>query len=232
MTLSRKIPLQGAFNFKEMGGIPNKNNQVLKWRMLFRSDNLDNISEKDRFLLSTFNIGNVIDLRMPFEKSKNNYFPHIKYYSIPMVNINVKNMQDFYTSLLYKFTQQLQKIFRILLQSSDQATLIHCNLGKDRTGMVIAIILMALEVSDYYIYQDYLESNHNLKSYWPIRLGKLFGLAGPLRAKSINISSAMETIERDYNDFNTYLERVLMLDAQDIIDLKRKFLHDDPVNIA
>lgn len=231
----RKIPLKGAHNFKEMGGIPNIYNKVLKWRMLYRSDNLEKLTLSDRKLLETFNIGHIIDLRMGIEKRFNAGLPWCEYHPIPISNFNIKsaisknsheNMHQFYISILKKFTKQIQDIFQVLLLNNNQGILIHCNLGKDRTGLIIALILLSLDVGPYHIYQDYLESNHNLKQSLAIRISNLLGLQALTRAKSMYLSYALAAIEEEYGSYEAYFETSLNLDKNQLIELKRKFLHD------
>lgn len=61
-------------------------------------------------------------------------------------------------------TNELQKILTLLAKSSNYPTLIHCTQGKDRTGLVILLVLLLLEVPSQAISTDYVASEGELES--------------------------------------------------------------------
>lgn len=229
----RKIHLEGASNFKEMGGIPNIFNQVIKWRMLYRSDNLSSITQRDKIILESLNIGYIIDLRTNFEKKRNYNLEFAKYYSIPISDFSIKNilfarsennMHHFYHSIICKYSSQIKDIFALLLHPTQKGTIIHCNLGKDRTGLIMAIMLLVLDVSKHFIMSDYLESNQNIKNLWAVKVAKIFGLSPLINANISYLNNAIKTIEQEFGNFHQYIKSSLGLNDCDILSLKKKFL--------
>ena len=65
--LDRLIPLDGAFNFRDLGGYPGAGGRVTRWRTLFRSDTLHELSPADIATLRAMGLATVVDLRTPRE---------------------------------------------------------------------------------------------------------------------------------------------------------------------
>ncbi len=72
-----------------------------------------------------------------------------------LANSQVRSLGDLYVSLLESSQAELQQIFAILAESSDSAMLYHCTAGKDRTGVVSALLLELAGVSQETILEDY-----------------------------------------------------------------------------
>ena len=63
MPLQREIPLDGCFNFRDLGGFATAEGRSVRWRTLFRSDGLHRLSNADLAHLRRLGIATVIDLR-------------------------------------------------------------------------------------------------------------------------------------------------------------------------
>ncbi|MDR3139946.1 MAG: tyrosine-protein phosphatase [Treponema sp.] len=70
MALERRIPLEGSFNCRDLGGYPGDGSRTVRWGRVFRSDALHALTEKDRRRLESLGIRRVIDLRSPGEAEK------------------------------------------------------------------------------------------------------------------------------------------------------------------
>src|ERR1700710_17542 len=59
----RLLPLDGAFNFRNLGGYPGSDGRVTRWGRLFRSDTLHELSPSDVMTLRAMGVATIIDLR-------------------------------------------------------------------------------------------------------------------------------------------------------------------------
>jgi len=73
---NRRIELNGAYNFRDLGGYTTINGKTTNWKKLFRSDNLARLTKSDLRQIEKLNIQLVIDLRSKEERaSKPNRLP-------------------------------------------------------------------------------------------------------------------------------------------------------------
>ena len=166
----------------------------IKDKLLYRGEALNKLSKKDKnYLINESNIKTVIDLRTLEEhnKQKDKILPNVSYYHIPLVTLDemgvssekdgkkqaskskLPSMYDYYYKLIDKNKKdKWSEIFNILLKC-EGGVYIHCTVGKDRTGVVVAVILKLLGVSEKLIYDDYLKTNEH--PIYPFKY-KLFSL--------------------------------------------------------
>lgn len=176
--------LEGAPNFRDLGGIPTTDGRVLRRGRLFRSDVLSRLTEDDLIRLAELDIRVVCDLRSPKERMKeSNRWPETQSVRtiVPKIESNITGvkpthwtrrfldpefnasraydaMVDSYRRMPQAFAEQLAALFAHLDTPHGGAVLIHCVAGKDRTGFVCAMVLSALGVPPTEIYRDYLLS--------------------------------------------------------------------------
>ncbi|TFG14258.1 MAG: hypothetical protein EU535_03590 [Promethearchaeota archaeon] len=166
-------------NFRDICLIPNKYSKSLKIRegLIFRSSSLSKYSPEDVVnFLKQNDIKRVLDLRgikeiqkyhnsIEYEEElKQNYVVHIPFE--PKVNFYIPN--DFYTNFYYAvlkdYGEQIKFIFQdYIAQAFINKMIIHCEWGKDRTGIIIALLLDLLGVKRDYIIKDYLLSEMDTK---------------------------------------------------------------------
>lgn len=199
----RRIQLQGAYNFRDLGGYSTTFKEKTIWGKLFRSDNLAKLTVSDLNKIEKLNIRLVIDLRSKEERTlKPNKLPSnngIKTANIAIADTNIKisalKKAIFYGKLsdldledvvlfLYKraisdYQNELKQVFSLLSDPDHYPVLILCNSGKDRTGVVIALVLLALDVPRKTIIEDYMLSKICLqpmirKLTWTVRMLSLF----------------------------------------------------------
>lgn len=127
------------------------------------------ITEKEVQWLIDHNVTTVIDLRDDKEREQkkcqliNN--KRFQYYCMPVTGGNSipKSVDDVSKSYLKMADEQMDKIVNTI-SKSEANVLYFCNAGKDRTGVVSAILLYKMGVSLDYIIKDYMESKNNLKT--------------------------------------------------------------------
>ena len=75
---------------------------------------------------------------------------------------HLANVRAIYASIAIERADGMKAVFRYLVRSEVFPLLVHCSIGKDRTGIVVALLLFALGVPEETIYADYMLSNDYL----------------------------------------------------------------------
>lgn len=171
-------------NFRDLGGLKGYNGQTIKEGQLFRSSNLNNLSQKEIQTLISLNIHTIVDFRDETEKKEK---PDVTIPSIDYIPINILGessqaspdvktmfnnlnqadelMKNIYIQfIISKQAQQGYRSFLNLLLKEESTPLVfHCTFGKDRTGFGAALILKILGVSESDIFSNYVKSNQELE---------------------------------------------------------------------
>ncbi|GJC93779.1 tyrosine/serine protein phosphatase [Colletotrichum higginsianum] len=69
--------------------------------------------------------------------------------------------------------EEIAKALRVFLNPLTTPTLVHCTQGKDRTGMIITLVLLALDVPLEAIEHDYMLTSGALESEREVRLAEI-----------------------------------------------------------
>lgn len=177
----RRLSLQGAFNFRDLGGYETSDGRKVKWGNLYRSEELAGLTEWDIAYLQQSGLKLVCDYRTDFEvKHKPNpSITGVRQVCLPVMQDIAKdlNINEFFQvgdlSMLGKPGEYLVKMnkgfvegneafvrFLQLAQDPGNLPLVnHCTAGKDRTGFGSALLLLLLGVPEETVMQDYLLSN-------------------------------------------------------------------------
>ncbi|WP_317930445.1 tyrosine-protein phosphatase [Halioxenophilus sp. WMMB6] len=167
----RALPLAGGSNFRDLGGYPTVDGQVVRKGLLFRSAVMTNLTEADKGYLAQFGFDTVVDLRSNEERT---LFPDswlaetgINYqtfdYSFAEMlkqaqlggDTRKHDMGDSYRHMPYAIIPQLKAYFAHAI-NGDAPLVVHCTGGQDRTGISSALLLTALGVSRANVVQDYV----------------------------------------------------------------------------
>lgn len=164
---ARRVQLQGAHNVRQIGGYMTHSGQVTRRDALFRADSLHAITPTDRAALLAYPIRTLIDLRDTAERrARPNRLaaePGVGYFHVPLY----EDWKSFAGSenglvgltrhnelLLSRCQAPLAQVFTLLAQQPFPA-LVHCAVGKDRTGLIIAMVLDLAGVPLAQIQADY-----------------------------------------------------------------------------
>lgn len=245
-----KIKLEGTKNTRDFGGIKTQDGNVIKPYRLIRSDNLTELTEVDKICLSReYRLKKIIDLRTYVESRQmpDAEIPGVESFFNPlfeekalgithenenqkdMISLlqgnleNIPKMEELYLMLVQNpySISQMQKVFDILLTEVDGSILWHCTEGKDRCGVVSALLLYALGVSEEVIVQDYLTTNdanfakaeytRNLVLQKTDSEEVADRIASLLIAKEEYLMGAISYIKEEYGSVEVYLEKQLNL---------------------
>lgn len=172
--MDRTIDLDGCLNFRDVGGYPTSDGRTVRWRQVFRSDALHHLTRQDvAHLREAIGLGTVIDLRSTAELRSEGRGPlaqepvafhHLPLYDGQEVRSSATTdmtLMDRYF-LLAEFAKQ--PIARVIstLAASEAPAVYHCAAGKDRTGVVSAVLLGVLGVPEAVIVADYAATRENL----------------------------------------------------------------------
>ena len=230
----------------------------IKEKKLIRSSALNKLSDNDvKILKEHLNLKVIIDLRTEEECSEENdiFIEGVKYFNIPLVNKdalgivqggsaieklmnikkNIPSMTDLYTKLVSRDKKEMwSEIFDILLNQNEGAILWHCKQGKDRCGIVSAIIEYCLGIDFNTIIDDYLFTNN----YFISKREKLYELAlehtnDKIFANDINdlflakkeyIMSSFNYINSEYGGIENFLLEICGINDDKLRILKNKYL--------
>jgi protein-tyrosine phosphatase len=165
----RHIRFEAVFNFRDLGGYPTRGGETVAWRRLFRSSELHHMTSHDIIQLKEgIRLRSVIDLRSsrqlePFSPLNE---VGVEYYNIPLidrgndqenVNQDFSNMGEVYSYLVRReeFGRRVVEALEIISEPDNLPLVFHCSAGKDRTGLLTAIVLGILGVTDEDIIEDY-----------------------------------------------------------------------------
>ncbi len=182
------MKLTGAINFRDLGGHVTVQGHLLKNGQFYRSGALSKLTADDVVLLQT-TIGHVIDFRDPSEAAhdKDVLWEGVAYENCPanpvayrmsanlgsfftkehLENIPPQYMEKLYRTLPFD-NQAYRRMFGVMDEMSGKGMLQHCAVGKDRTGVGTALMLLAMGVDEAQVMKDYLQTQTGLA---PFRQG-------------------------------------------------------------
>jgi protein-tyrosine phosphatase len=223
----RRLPLEGARNFRDLGGYRSSDGQFVRWGLVYRSGYLADLTKHDYEYLNGLGIRLVCDVRADPERmrSPTNWVGGSpEFISVPIGpnrdgtltadqlkrRVATASAADSKAASGYDFAvkdaEQYGKILRRLV-AGDLPAVEHCTSGKDRTGVFSAILLTALGVPREVVVQDYLLTEQYLlapESFDSTRaqLQKIFGLAEPLDDSAVKAIVALkpQTLEVTFDD--------------------------------
>lgn len=165
----RRMPLQGVRNCRDLGGYLTQTGEAIRWRRVLRSGSLDGLSGEDAAALTAAVGGRpfAIDLRTPIDRPSTCPFSGV---AVPLLDehdgpdpmfIPGVALEHVYCVMLRKSGARIVSVLSILAETTDPAV-VHCGLGRDRTGLVAAVLLGVLGVGDEDISRDYAMSSPEL----------------------------------------------------------------------
>lgn len=246
-----KIQLSGADNARDLGGMKTSDGAVIQRGYLIRSNRLSRITKRDiQILKDQYHLQKIIDLRTPMEAEQEEdkkiagaVYLNIPFFVESMVGIShekgnrhkighiedIPKMEDLYVMIVENpFCQkQMEKALRQIMETEDGAVLWHCTEGKDRCGLLSAMTLFLLGVSEQDVMEDYLKTNTSAatridKMYqkWRklgISKGRAEGMLGLFMAKEEYMQAALDFVKRTYGSVDLFLK-----DAMEITDDERE----------
>jgi protein tyrosine/serine phosphatase len=173
--MKRRIELEGCYNFRDLGGYPTADGRSVRWRQLFRSDALHHLTQRDvERLTREIGIAHVVDLRSSAELrsegrgrlcSTTACFHHLPLFDGDLSDGKLRSaalsLADRYVLMAESAKQAIASVVTTLAES-DGPAVYYCAAGKDRTGVISAVLLGVLGVREEVIIADYAASQEKL----------------------------------------------------------------------
>ena len=234
------IRLEGAKNFRDIGGYETSDGRHVRTGLVYRANKLSSLTDADLGKLTDANVTLDVDLRNMWErKEAPDRIPAGVRYQVAdvvsfehgiafhefvpitlgraLIDAAVTKSSDIGQSIGYPFMVTYRGsdvAFRDLLTAiagnSDGATVFHCSAGKDRTGWGAAVLLSLLGVPKETVYEDFLASNTYLG-----------------RDKAVErswLDASFAQVDRLYGSVDAYVREGLGVDQQTVDTLRARLL--------
>jgi protein-tyrosine phosphatase len=151
---------------------------MVRWGSVFRSDSLHRLTDADLEMAQGLGLRTVIDLRSSAEVDRHGRFAHavaLAFHHLPFFEVDTMPFKPLerddpepppgtdYFAMATSGRTSIAKAVRVIAEG-DHAVVFHCAAGKDRTGIVAALVLSSLGVPDESIAADYQLSERALAS--------------------------------------------------------------------
>ena len=245
---SRHIALPGTTNIRDLGGYRGNQGRSVRWRVLFRSDHLADLTPEGVQALHGLGVRRSADFRGAQERRVDAYAwdglhthaltvePTVVQKAFALIHAggsltaadSVALMQETYRHFVRDNTVQFAQLFQLLLED-EVPTVFHCTAGKDRTGWAAALILEALGVARADIEHDYLLTNQFYQR--PAAMAARAAQAMPQdildvlwRVQMPFLDSAFALAEERYGTMDRYLAEALGVGTAERAQLARMYL--------
>lgn len=175
--IDRVRVLEGSHNVRDLGGLVTGDGQLVRTGRVFRSDYPTFAVVADGAAIRDLGLRTVVDLRRGFEADAEcvSWSEHgVDYHRCPITAAGGEaSWSARYRGYLAQRPETVVEAVRRIANATGHPVLFHCAAGKDRTGVIAAVLLQLLGVSDEDIVADYLLSADHLA---PV-LARLSGIA-------------------------------------------------------
>ncbi|MFD4261706.1 tyrosine-protein phosphatase [Streptomyces sp. NPDC058534] len=234
LAAERVMPLEGASNFRDLGGYRTKDGGRTRWGLVFRADALDRLTADDLAAIDRLNLQVAFDLRTDGERTK---APSALPASVrrgtfaiggeaaratPLAELFHRGPADsvpddflhrVYLDMVEQDAAAFGQVLNGLTAPHGLPSVIHCTAGKDRTGLAAALLLSVLGVGEATVLDDYtlsrlLVSEHRMARLRP----RLAGLGldeeryhAVFGAPRHAMASTLDTLRGRYGTVEDYL---------------------------
>jgi protein-tyrosine phosphatase len=204
----RLVPLEGAYNFRDLGGYSTTDGRRVRWGRVFRSDHLNGLTDNDRAAIAALGLQSVVDFRLPFEREQRpSKLPdgievfHFGMSDGPNAEASVRRIQramageepmpdwDYwylaYHAMLDNSSPMFVNTMTLLAEPGRLPALYHCTGGKDRTGLASVFLLDLLGVPAETLLDDFELTNVHRT---PVRVREM---SAGLEAMGVAITDAL-----------------------------------------
>ena len=245
----RVVDMEGCFNFRDLGGYRTADGRTIRWQRLFRADGLHRLTDADLNQLADLGLATVIDLRTGQELEEVGRIswpaPDLAYHHLPMLDVlpdrttypawvDASYVAERYEGMLEKGADAMAEALLVLADPATYPAVFHCTAGKDRTGLLAAVVLGLLGVPDDDIITDYALSQEAmgrmltwLRAERPdVREQIDNSAAAIVAAEPDTMSLFIQRLRQRYGSFATYAESLGVGGA--VAPIRQALLDDSP----
>ena len=227
--LVRHIDFEGARNFRDLGGYESRLGGTTSWGRVFRAASLAGMTTGDLERLAALEVAAVVDLRNVDERRlapdpvESLHIPVMAalmalreppdFSSLVERDHGVAFMRDLYVGLLDHAAAEFGQVIEVIAAAAGRPVVFHCTAGKDRTGLVAALLLEVLGVDrdtvldDFTLTEQLLGSAHDSDS---VRRMIEHGMApeaaaGAFGAPRTMMAGVLDVLDTRYGGAERYL---------------------------
>ncbi|MDP9283700.1 MAG: tyrosine-protein phosphatase [Actinomycetota bacterium] len=230
---------EGCLNVRDLGGLPTEDGRRTRAGRVVRSDNVRRLTDAGWRALADHGVTRIVDLRWPEELAEDQ--PRDVDIEVVHVSVlgdgydeeyvaqldehldSVDDMADHYAWSYVDFLERYRDRFGLALRAvadADGAVVVHCMGGKDRTGLVAALLLRLAGVPHEAVAADYALSGRNLEPRTVEWLAEAPDEATRARRARLGATPAegmvrvLEEIESRYGEVAAYLRAAGLTEEQ------------------
>ncbi|QCX74784.1 Tyrosine-protein phosphatase precursor [Streptomyces sp. YIM 121038] len=168
--MKRHIPFDRLHNFRDLGGYVTEDGRTVRWGTVYRSDSLSKLRDADWERFLGLGVRTVIDLRYPWEIEAKGRVPD--HASFAYHNLSVEHrpydqaalgpdvdtgryLADRYVEVAEDGVKELRRALELIAEDGSGPLVFHCASGKDRTGLLAALVLTLLGVPEAAVVEDF-----------------------------------------------------------------------------
>lgn len=224
----RILHFDGARNVRDLGGLPTVSGATTRYGVIIRADGLSRLSDADIARIAALGVRTIVDLRYDEERARapdripsnpspgffhRGFYPNGTEALFHAINIRGVGPEEAaalmcanYARMPFDHVAEFRDVMHHLIADGTAPHLIHCTSGKDRTGILIALLLLALDVPPEVVFDDYLLSNGDWQ---PIDMfsptARQDTIAAVMAAPAAYLQSAFDAIEARCGTIDDYL---------------------------
>ncbi len=227
----RLLSVPGVLNLRDLGGYRTRRGHSTRWRSLYRGDSLHTMMPEGGEVLRGAGLRSVIDLRSYHETTDE---PNplavaagVAYHPIPLFDdlaptlkdVKARNsddlLLDLYMEALNAQSGAVRSVLATIAAAPEGAVLFHCTAGKDRTGIIAALLLGAADVERDEIVADYALTGAHIAPLVERLLARTRANGGDpvtharfLRCEAPTMEAMLDHIERRHGSITGYLTEI------------------------
>lgn len=241
-THARRLAWDGCYNARDLGGFRTVDGEGTRRHALVRSDNLSRLTPAGWESLMAYGIRTVVDLRTSWEQTIElspflQEDPRVKYVHVPFLTDeralswpDTSSIEEDYLLMLREARDEVGAIVQALTHAEDGGVLFYCHSGKDRTGLIAALVLAMLGVPHDEVAADYALSLDCLRPLQDEWLENGPGERAEREEADAKFTSTPETmqvvlrhVEEEYGGVEAYIQGA-GVSASDVDRLRRRLI--------
>jgi protein-tyrosine phosphatase len=232
---ARRLQWDACLNARDLGGYRTRDGSLTRWRSVLRADNLCRLTEVGQAALEAYGVRTVVDLRTASELRID---PHpyaelagtVAYLHRSLLDEadkpamkaidRAESMDSMYAIILDCSRANIAKVMQAIAEAPDGGVLFHCHAGKDRTGLVAAMLLALADVPDATIVEDYALSQTYLQPVYDAALAAVSApaereqLAWQMGTRPETMQATLAHLDKEYGGVEAYLRGSGVSDAR------------------
>ncbi len=244
-TISHHLTFPHLLNARDLGGCLRHDGTLTRTGQLVRADELGRLTLDGAAALADYGVGTILDLRWPDEAAQrpslfqqaqpDPRYRHIRYVRVSMLgpsgdywdNLRPPVVKETWNNVVLDLAQDgLRDALQAVAHAPEGAVLFHCYSGKDRTGILAALLLDLAEVQPDVIAADYAITTERLReAYLAQHPTDREGILESVRCPQENIYNMLDHLRSRYGGTVGYLQQI-GLSASEIERLGKRLAID------